>query len=69
MDATPIVGHRTAEGTVERSRRNETPVLAERLVMAAWGWAARPSLLPTVFAPSDGAPATSASEELAARKV
>jgi hypothetical protein len=69
MGTMPVAGHRNEGGAMPRLLRHATPPAAPRREMAAWGCFARPSLKPTIFAPSRGAPADSASEEVAARKV
>ena len=69
MGATPIAGHRNEGGRMPKLWRNDTPVAAPHGEMAAWGYVVRPSLMPTIFAPSGSRPAICASEEVAARKV
>jgi hypothetical protein len=69
MGATPIASHRNEGGRMPKLWRNDTPVAAPRGEMAVWGYVVRPSLMPTIFAPSGSRPAISASEEMAARKV
>jgi len=69
MGATPIAVHRREGGTMPRLWRDDTPAVAPRREMAAWGYFVRPSLMPTIFAPSGSVPIGATSGEVAARKV
>lgn len=69
MGATSIAGHRNEGGMMPRLWRNDTPVVTPRREMAVWGYFVRPSLMPTIFAPSGSGPADFTSDEVAARKV
>jgi hypothetical protein len=69
MGATPIAGHRHDGEQMPQQWRNDTPVTAPRRETAPWGYLVRPSLMPTVFAPSGGAGANGTTEKVAARRV
>ncbi len=69
MGATPGAGHYTTEERMPQGWRNNTPVATPRREMAVWGYAVRPSLMPTVFAPSGSVPKSWTSKEVAARRV
>jgi hypothetical protein len=69
MGATPIAGHRHDGEQMPQQWRNDTPVAALHRERAAWGYLVRPSLMPTVFAPSGSAAGSGTSEEVAARRV
>lgn len=57
MGATPVVGRFVEDSTrLKRGRRRGAPEPAEGGEPATWGYLVHPSLLPTVFAPSQDHP-------------
>jgi hypothetical protein len=55
MGATPVVS-RSVEDASRPGRRDGVPEPVARREPAAWGYLVHPSLMPTVFAPSQGDP-------------
>ncbi len=69
MGATPAAGTAGGDGGTLLPRRREAPDLADHRETLAWGYLVRPSLLPTVFAPSGNAPSEDVEQKVAARRV
>jgi len=69
MGATPTAGQTGEDDRMVLPRRREVPNMEQRRETPAWGYLVHPSLLPTVFAPSSGAPSGDPGQEVAARKV
>ncbi len=69
MGATPTAGLAGGNGGTLMPRRKEAPDSADRRETPAWGYLVRPSLLPTVFAPSGNAPGEDLEKKMAARRV
>ncbi len=69
MGATPTAGIAGRDGGTLLPRRREAPDPVDRRETPAWGYLARPSLLPTVFAPSGNAASDDLEKEMAARRV
>jgi len=66
MGATPVSDRIVGTGA-GRGRREDLPDAAARSEGSAWGYLVHPSLMPTVFAPSQG-PAAPGPKEAVARK-
>jgi hypothetical protein len=69
MGATPVAGHRHTGERMPQAWRNDTPAPAPRREVAIWGYVVRPSLMPTVFAPSGSVPGSGTPKQVAARRV
>ncbi len=67
MGATPVVG-RFVEDAVRTERRRDAPESVAVRETVAWGYLVHPSLLPTVFAPSQDDPVPDGTK-VVARKV